>query len=255
MSTRVIRRADFIRTLLLSAAVLVAFAPNLHAQSSALLPVVTDADEIRIGKVLAGKLETADGLEATPQTRKIDQYLQKVGGRVAAYAQRKLPYQFHYHPDPTFKSAEALPGGQIYVGAGILAYADSEDQLAVVLGHEIEHVALNHCHDRLVQFLSEKHLSVRDADKLDVNPFGRSFGNEKEFAADREGVNLCDAGWLLGGRSSSFVTDFFLTLSQQMPNTPHETQEHLKERIARIEALSRESTLPKPTKETPLALP
>jgi len=62
---------------------------------------------------------------------------------VAAGAERKLPYRFHFDANPAFHNAVGLPGGQVYVGAGILAYMDAEDQLAVVLGHKIEHVNLN----------------------------------------------------------------------------------------------------------------
>jgi predicted Zn-dependent protease len=113
-----------------------------------------------------------------------------VGDHVAAHAQRKLLYQFHFDPDSGFKSAVALPGGQIFVGGGILAYLDSEDQLAAVLGREIEHVALNHCRDRLIQVLSDQHLSADDADKLDIELFMPGYGYDNEFAADREGVKL-----------------------------------------------------------------
>ena len=96
---------------------------------------LSDADEVRIGHLLASTiLRRSEGMQSTPQTTKIDQYLQTVGDRLAAHTQRKLSYRFHFDPDPTFKSAFALPGGEIFVGAGILAMMDTEDQLAVVLG-------------------------------------------------------------------------------------------------------------------------
>ncbi|HLM67311.1 MAG TPA: M48 family metalloprotease, partial [Longimicrobium sp.] len=40
--------------------------------------------------------------------------------------------------------AFALPGGFVYVTRGMLAHLDNEAQLAVVLGHEIGHVAARH---------------------------------------------------------------------------------------------------------------
>ena len=88
-------------------------------------PSLTDADEIRIGGLLADQFAKSEGIRSTPQTTKIDQYLQKVGDQLAQHAHRKLPYKFHFDPDPTFKSAFALPGGQIFVGAGILAMMDT----------------------------------------------------------------------------------------------------------------------------------
>src|ERR1039457_7402169 len=94
---------------------------------------------MRMRSALARDLEREEGMAATPQTTKIDEYLQRVVDRVAAHAQRKLPYRFHFDPSPGFKSAVGLPGGQVFVGAGILAYIDTEDQLAAVLGHEVAH--------------------------------------------------------------------------------------------------------------------
>src|SRR5271170_3955784 len=111
--------------------------PTTSADSKA---EITDADEIRIGAALAKDFEQEEGMAPTPQSIKLDAYLQSVGDKVAVNARRKLPYRFHFDPSPGFRSAVGLPGGQIYVGAGILAYTDTEDQLAVVLGHEIEHV-------------------------------------------------------------------------------------------------------------------
>ena len=149
---------------------------------------VTDADEIRIGYALAKDFEQEEGMAPTPQSIKLDAYLQSVGDKVAVNARRKLPYRFHFDPSPGFRSAVGLPGGQIYVGAGILAYTDTEDQLAVVLGHEIEHVDLNQCRERLIKVLGEQHLSVKDGEKLKVDPFLDGYGHDNEFAADREGL-------------------------------------------------------------------
>src|SRR5450755_2428164 len=130
------------------------------AQDSAVPVSITDADEIRAGQILAEQFAQEEEMRPTPQVSKIEEYLQTVGDKVAAHAQRKLPYRFRFDPSPAFKSAVGLPGGQIFVGGGILAYMDTEDQLAAVLGHEVEHVALNQCRDRLIKTLAEKHLSA-----------------------------------------------------------------------------------------------
>jgi predicted Zn-dependent protease len=217
-------------------------------------PSLTDAEELGIGEVLAKDFERQEGIQPTPQSIKIDVYLQAVGDKVAANAQRKLPYRFHFDPSPTFHSAVALPGGQIYVGAGILAYIDSEDQLAIVLGHELEHVALNQCRDRLAKVLSEGHLSVNDADKLKVNPFLEGYGHDNEFTADREGVLLAmKAGYSANAAVRLLRT--FIVLAEQMPNTPNESKRNLESRIEQIRDVRKSSNLPEPPKETALALP
>ena len=50
----------------------------------------------------------------------IESYIQSVGRKVFPIAHRKLPYQFHYLPDPNLVNAFALPGGHVFVGGGLL---------------------------------------------------------------------------------------------------------------------------------------
>ena len=213
---------------------------------------ISDADEIRAGAVLAAKFEAVNGLAPTPQVKKIDRYLQRVGDLVASHARRRLPYRFRFDPDPSFKSAVALPGGQIFVGGGILAYIDTEDQLAAVLGHEIEHVDLGQCRDRLVQEMSARHLSASDLNHLGLDVFLSSYGHDREFAADREGVRLSmEAGY--SANAAVRLLQTFVILGQQMPNTASEARSNLEARIAQIRSLA-ESQKPSPG-ERPLALP
>ena len=217
-------------------------------------PTITDADEIRLGQVLADDFIAQEGMQPTPQTRKLDQYLQSIGDRVAAHAQRKIPYRFRFDPSPSFRSAVGLPGGQIFVGAGILAYMDSEDQLAMVLGHEVEHIDLNQCLERLRKVLAEQHLTPATAEKLKVDPFLPGYGRAGELAADREGVKLAmEAGY--SGEASIRLLQTYIILGDNMPNSPKEAKESLERRIAQIRSVIPESKLPKPEKEKPLALP
>jgi beta-barrel assembly-enhancing protease len=226
----------------------------LQAQAPSNNRDLSDADEVRLGQILADDFIATEGMQPTPQTNKIDEYLQSVGDRVAAHAHRKIPYRFRFDPSPSFRSAVGLPGGQVFVGAGILAYMDSEDQLAIVLGHEVEHIDLNQCRDRLIKVLAEQHLTARTADKLKVDPFLPGYGHEGEFAADREGVLLAmQAGY--SAESAIRLLQTYIILGEQMPNTPKEAKENLERRIAQIRAVNSESKLPKPAAEKPLSLP
>lgn len=214
---------------------------------------ITDADETRIGGLLAGQFIQAEGMQSTPQTAKIDAYLQQVGDRLAPHARRKLPYRFHFDPDPGFKSAFALPGGEIFIGAGVLAMMDTEDQLAAVLGHEMEHVDLNQCRDRLNEELTKQHLTPATADQLKVDPFLPGYGHDREFAADWNGVKLAaDAGYSPQGAVR--LLNLYVILGQQMIQTPSEAEKNLKDRIAQIQHLIAEEKLVTP-KEKDLALP
>lgn len=238
--------------LVLLPALLAPLAIVTNAQSSAAPVALSDADEVRAGAVLAAKYISTKGLAPTPQIIKIEAYLQKVGDRVASHAQRKLPYRFHFDPDPTFKSAVGLPGGQVFVGGGILTYMDTEDQLAAVLGHEIEHIALSQCRARLIQEMANEHIYAADFDKLDLDPFMPGYGHDGEFAADREGVRLAmKAGY--SANAAVKLLQMFVLMGEQMPNTPSEAKSNLEARIAQIRTLAASQ---KPSQaEKPLALP
>lgn len=55
----------------------------------------------------------------------------------------KTPFKFTLLDSPVV-NAFALPGGYVYVTRGLMSHLNNEAQLAVVLGHEITHVAARH---------------------------------------------------------------------------------------------------------------
>jgi beta-barrel assembly-enhancing protease len=211
-------------------------ASTAGAQSSASVPAITVAQEIRARAVLAKKFESANGLAPTPQITRIEAYLQRVGDRVAAHAQRRLPYRFHFDPDPTFKSAVGLPGGQVFVGGGILTYMDTEDELAVVLGHEIEHVALGQCRDRLREELAKQRLPFGRIKSIPLDPFLASYGHDNEFAADLGGVKLAIAAGYSGSAAVRLLR-MFIVQGDEMPHTSSEARANLEARISQIQPL------------------
>ena len=70
-------------------------------------------------------------------------YMAEVGRRLAANAERQLPYEFVIVNNDDI-NAWALPGGKIGVNRGLLVALDSEAELAALLGHEIAHAAARH---------------------------------------------------------------------------------------------------------------
>jgi predicted Zn-dependent protease len=74
----------------------------------------------------------------------LQDYINRVGQRLARDSDRpNLQYHFTVLDSPEV-NAFALPGGYVYITRGILAYLNSEAELAAVLGHEIGHVAARH---------------------------------------------------------------------------------------------------------------
>lgn len=71
-------------------------------------------------------------------------YVQSVGEKLASVSHRpELLYRFTVLDSPVI-NAFALPGGYIYITRGLMAYLNSEAELAAVLGHEIGHVTARH---------------------------------------------------------------------------------------------------------------
>jgi len=71
-------------------------------------------------------------------------YVNSIGQSLAARSHRpQLNYRFTVL-DSTEINAFALPGGYVYITRGLLAYLNSEAELAAVLGHEIGHVTARH---------------------------------------------------------------------------------------------------------------
>lgn len=71
-------------------------------------------------------------------------YVDGVGQRLAQQSHRpQLQWHFTVVDSPDV-NAFALPGGYVYITRGIMAYLNSEAELAGVIGHEIGHVTARH---------------------------------------------------------------------------------------------------------------
>lgn len=105
------------------------------------LTLVSQPEEIRLGREADAQISAAVGIYAD---RELSGYLQELGLRLASVSERPdLPWSFKVLDDEVI-NAFALPGGFIFVTRGILAYCDSEAELAGILGHEIGHITAKH---------------------------------------------------------------------------------------------------------------
>jgi len=101
--------------------------------------------EVQIGKQAAAEVEQQLGFI---DNARLQVYIAQLGGRLAQHSPRQdVKYEFH-GVDMEATNAFALPGGYVYISRGLLALANSEDELAGVLGHEIGHVAARHSAQR-----------------------------------------------------------------------------------------------------------
>ena len=79
----------------------------------------------------------------------LNQVVQRVGSRIAnAAAQPNYKWQF-FVIDKDVLNAFCLPGGKVFVYKGLFRAVQNEDQLAVVIGHEVAHAIARHGAERM----------------------------------------------------------------------------------------------------------
>ncbi|MBD3369607.1 M48 family metalloprotease [Candidatus Fermentibacteria bacterium] len=104
---------------------------------------ITESEEYFIGRAVAANiLYRYDSV----QNDSLQQYLNMVGTAVACFSPRPTTYGgYHFLLlDSEEINAMACPGGLIFVTRGLFDLAESEDELAGILAHEVAHVALEH---------------------------------------------------------------------------------------------------------------
>lgn len=153
---------------------------------------VSDDEEIDIGNRMAASEIASFGADP-PESATVTTYLNQVGSEVAAHARRRLPYKVHYIPDDHFINAFALPGGHVFVGKGLLNIMQTEDELANILGHEVEHIDLRHCIDRVQIEAQLQQVPLGSIAALPVQVLEAGYTKQQELDADRDGTILAVA--------------------------------------------------------------
>ncbi|GIW43849.1 MAG: hypothetical protein KatS3mg077_1131 [Candidatus Binatia bacterium] len=99
------------------------------------------SEEIRLGRRF--ELQARSRLALVSDVEALE-YVNRIGSRiVGVLGSQPIPYRFYVTRDSRV-NAFAVPGGVIYVNAGLLLRAESDDEVAGVLGHEIAHIHLHH---------------------------------------------------------------------------------------------------------------
>ena len=158
---------------------------------------LSDEEEIAIGKTLAAHYPPQQ--ELSPEQQGTAAYVSLLGARLAAQAQRQLPYRFQVIWDHNMINAFSLPGGPVYIGEGLLDLMTTEDELASVLAHELEHIDHYHCVERVQVAANLKNLNLGVLGELLQLPFSvweAGYQKDEELEADREGIFLAvEAGY------------------------------------------------------------
>ncbi len=149
-------------------------------------------------------------------------------------------------------NAFCMPGGKIVVYEGLLTVAQTEDELAVVIGHEIAHAVAKHSNERmsqqimaeygaaiLSQALSQKSEAVQSAATI-VFGLGAQVGfmlpysRKHEYEADYMGIVFME----MAGYNSESAVDFWTKMSAGGGNSSDFLSTHPSDskRIAQIKA-------------------
>lgn len=106
--------------------------------------------EVAIGDSVSQQVEKE---YITVHDPEMNERLQRVGQKIVGVCDRKeLFYRFRIIEDKKDKdlvNAVSLPGGYVYVFKNLMKVADTDDELAGVLGHEVGHIVARHSIKRL----------------------------------------------------------------------------------------------------------
>jgi predicted Zn-dependent protease len=103
--------------------------------------VMSEQDEVQAGAQAHLEVLKEYGVL---KNQRVQNYVNDIGQKLAKLSHRgTLKWTFTVLDSPEI-NAFALPGGYVYITRGIMAYLDSEADLAGVIGHEIGHVTARH---------------------------------------------------------------------------------------------------------------
>lgn len=188
------------------------------------------AEEVKMGREYDEEITASMGVYDDPA---LTAYVTRVGEAVLARSHlrreealpeyRATAFTFRVLDSPEI-NAFALPGGYVYVTRGLLAHMENEAQLAMVLGHEVAHVAARHSSKQALEeglgalgvaglaVLSEELLGAGDAVEtvtgLGVGLLGLRYSRDDERESDRLGVEYA----ALAGYRAAEGSKFFATL-------------------------------------------
>jgi len=222
--------------------------------------------EIKIGEEFYQHLLARGMVETDPL---LVRYINDLGARlVSALDHRVRDYRFFIVRDNSI-NAFALPGGYIGIHIGLILSAETQDQLASVMAHEIAHVRLRHG-----MKLMEKSSSVNSATLLTMlvgllagggTDLGAAlvyggvaggqqtmvnYTREFEYEADRLGIQLLQGA----GFDGRGMVEFFEFLSKASGNSELQNIEYLRthpvssnrisEALARLKPYSKKQSGP-----------
>ena len=179
--------------------------------------LISDAQSSQIGASMHEELQK-EGMKFVTDPVVID-YVNSIAATVIPQAKRDRPgieFRVHVVDDPEQVNAFATPGGYLYLYTGLLLTAESEAEVAGVLGHEAAHVSRLHIERGMVNAYGLQTLLAmalgNDPGQIQEIAAGiagtglmRAHGRSEEIEADERGVEYSSrAGYAPSGAIGFF---------------------------------------------------
>ncbi|MDR8390328.1 M48 family metalloprotease [Aliifodinibius sp. S!AR15-10] len=221
--------------------------------------------ELQIGKEADGQIQQQYGVYDDQEVRN---YVEELGQEVLSVSHMRRE-----NTDPKYKNTEfyfrvlnspvvnafALPGGYVYITRGLLSHLNNEAQLAVVLGHEIGHVAARHASQRAFEqqvgqialvggaIAGQELLGLPGQDLLNLGSTATQllflqYGRDDERESDQLGVEYAAMQHYVAAEGADFFTSLKRLSDKSGQNIPSFLSTHPEpgEREKRIPQLAEE---------------
>ncbi len=194
--------------------------------------LVPRSTDVELGQQIVGEIEGELTLHADPVAQA---WVAELGARLVAAAPgvpSEFRFRFQLVDEPGTVNAFALPGGPIYVYSGLVLAAQSEAEVAGVVGHEIAHVVHRHGAQQLIaQLGADAVLAIALGDdpgalaqlgaQIGASGALLAYGRDHETDADELGVRIVMAG----GYDPLPMIEFFDRLDAR-PSPPASLSSH-----------------------------
>ena len=200
-----------------------------------------DVEEV-LGDISATSIESAYPVDSDPL---INDWLTNRGHTIVSHTPRQnIPYEFSV-VETDLVNAFAAPYGHVYVTTGFLDFADTEDEVAVVLAHEVGHIvnrdSIHSFKNSLLwgvvtQIISGKSRAAGDVLGIGLGLLSLQYSRDAEYAADDAGTRYAYAVGYDPARGLDFFNRLMTDVEKRRPSrweVYFSTHPRTEDRIAR----------------------
>jgi len=181
--------------------------------------LISEQEEIQLGKDYDPQIVQMYGIY---EDAELKSHIDKMGADMGKLTHRShLNYHYKIMDSPVI-NAFAVPGGYVYFTRGILAYLNSEAELAGVMGHELGHITARHSAKQISKsqlaqlglglgsIVSETFAQYAGLAAQSIGILFLKFSRDNEKEADRLGVEYSAKA----GYDAKEMSNFFVTLNK-----------------------------------------